>query len=150
MSHIPNQSQEIYKLAVGVFGAAPGIFYFNDINNALEAGMSLTNVYNALLASPAFQQPGIGFTTPTATNPQFVTAFLDRLLGPGTTNATAEGRAFAESFLLERLNAGLSRGEVMRIAIDALDAVNAPDPNFVNGRGDSIIRLTLRSGARKP
>jgi hypothetical protein len=127
---IPNQAREIYKIAVGMFGAAPGVFYFNDLNNALNAGMPLVAVYNALANDPQFHAQGFGFT-PGASNDQFVTAFLDQLLGPGTTNVTQAGRDFAQAFLVAQLNSGRSRGETMKIAIDALDAVNTSDPNFV-------------------
>ena len=128
MAHIPNQAREIYKLAVGMFGAAPGTFYFNEINQGLENGLSLVQYYNLLLNEPSFQT-SFGLT-PASSNEQFVDAFLDRLLGPGTTNVTQAGRDFAEAQLLARLNANVSRGEVMKIAIDALDAVNQSDPNF--------------------
>jgi hypothetical protein len=129
MSHIPNQSREIYKLAVGMFGAAPGRQYFNELNGALEAGMPLTAVYNVLVNSPGFRGDVVELR-PDIPNILFVEAFLDRLLGPGTTNVTLAGRDFAESFLLARLDAGESRGQVIKLAIDLLDNVGTGDPNF--------------------
>jgi hypothetical protein len=126
---IPNQSREIYKLAVGMFGAAPGRQYFDELNGAFEAGMSLTAVYDVLLNSPAFQAGGSGFR-PGAINESFIDAFLDRLFGPGVTNVTQAGRDFAKSFLLDRLAAGESRGQVMQFAIDLLDNFGTEDSNF--------------------
>ena len=45
LSHIPNQQREIYKIAVGLYAAAPGTSYFGELNNALEAGLSVGDVY---------------------------------------------------------------------------------------------------------
>jgi len=99
---IPNQSQEIYRLAVGMFGASPGTFYFNELNTGFNNGITLPQYYNLLLNDPAFSQGTFGLT-PGAPNTQFVSAFLDRLLGPGTQFVTQAGRDFAQTFLTAQL-----------------------------------------------
>src|SRR4051812_44347274 len=126
MSHVPDQAREIYKLAVGMFAAAPGTVYFISLNDALEAGMSLTDVYRALGENPAFQAQNLGFQ-PQAPNAQFANAFLDRVLG---SDVSAQGRTIAFSFVFDRLQAGLSRGEVIQMALDALDGVPVTNPDF--------------------
>jgi hypothetical protein len=126
---IPNQSQEIYRLAVGMFGASPGVFYFNELNGGLNSGITLVQYYNILLNDPAFSQ-GTFALTPAASNAAFVDAFLTRLLGPGTTFVTQAGRDFAQTFFTAQLNSGVSRGQMMLNAITALDNVNQADPNF--------------------
>src|SRR5689334_13469745 len=126
MPHIPNQQREIYKIAVGLYSAAPGTTYFTELNNALEAGIAVSGVYQALANAPSFQLQDPAFA-PQSTNAQFTTAFLQRLLG---TDVTPAGQSFAFNFVFDRLQAGVSRGEVMKIAIDALDAVPPTDPDF--------------------
>jgi hypothetical protein len=120
MAHMPEQQRKIYKLAVGMFGAVPGTRYFNELHGALEAGMPVNAMYSALVDSAAFQT-AFGFT-PAASDEQFAGTFRERLLGP---DATAAGNGFAQSFMLHMLNAGLSRGEMMKAAIDALDRVES-------------------------
>jgi hypothetical protein len=126
MSHILNQQREIYKIAVGLYGAAPGTSYFAELNGALEAGMTVGAVYQALANAPSFQLQDPGFA-PQSSNAQFTTTFLQRLLG---TDVTPAGQSFAFNFVSDRLQAGVSRGEVMHIAVDALDASPSTDPDF--------------------
>ena len=126
MSHIPNQQREIYKIAIGLYSAAPGASYFAELNGALEAGMTVSDVYQALANAPSFQLQDLAFA-PRSTNVQFTSAFVQRLLG---SDVTAAGQSFAFKFVFDRLQAGVSRGEVMKIAIDALDAVPGTDPDF--------------------
>jgi hypothetical protein len=118
--------REIYKIAVGMFGAVPGQLYFNELHAALDAGVPADQLYDSLAGSAAFQSGGFTFT-PSATNDQFASAFLARLLGNDVSPAA---KAFALDFVTERLEAGLSRGSVMKMAIDALDAVRHDDPDF--------------------
>jgi hypothetical protein len=120
------QQTQLYNLAVGMFNAAPGLTYIDALAQALNAGMSITQVYNQLSTLPEFQGQGFGFTD-AATNDQFAAAFVDKLLG-GTV--TAANRTIAINFVTAQLNAGQSRGQAMQTAINALDAIPSTDPNF--------------------
>jgi hypothetical protein len=120
------QQTQLYNLAVGMFNAAPGLTYIDALAEALNAGMSITQVYNELARKPEFQGQGFGFTD-AATNDQFAAAFVDKLLD-GTV--TAANRTIAINFVTAQLNAGQSRGQAMQTAINALDAIPSTDPNF--------------------
>ena len=99
MSHIPNQQREICKIAVGLYAAAPGTSYSAELNGALEAGMTVSGVYQALANAPSFQLQDPVFA-PQSTNAQFTTVFLQRLLGADVTPA---GQSFAFSFVFDLL-----------------------------------------------
>jgi hypothetical protein len=126
MASLTEQHRDIYKLAIGMYAAAPGVLYLSELNAALTAGMTVRDVYSALANAPSFQlqHPGFG---PQATNAQFADAFLDRVLG---TEVTSQTRQVAFSFITDRLAGGLTRGDVMKLAMDALDAVSVSDPDF--------------------
>jgi hypothetical protein len=120
------QQTELYKLAVGMFNAAPGLTYIDALAQAINAGMSITQIYNQLSTLPEFQGQGFGFTD-ASTNDQFAAAFIDKLLGSTVTSAN---RTIAINFVVAQLNAGQSRGQAMQTAITALDAIPSTDPNF--------------------
>jgi hypothetical protein len=88
--------------------------------------MTVSGVYQALANAPSFQLQDPAFS-PQSTNAQFTTAFLQRLLG---SDVMAAGQSFAFNFVFDRLQVGVSRGEVMKISIDALDAVPSTDVDF--------------------
>jgi hypothetical protein len=137
MAHI--MTREIYKLAIGMYAAAPGVHYFEELHSSLEAGMTLTDVYRTLARNASFQDQSFWFSE-LASDRQFTGAFLDRLLG---SEITAEGRTFAEDQVFDALSAGLSRGEVMQRAIDALDAVAHTDANFGQAAERFDNRITV-------
>src|SRR5215216_1488618 len=95
------QQTQLYNLAVGMFNAAPGLTYIDALAQALNAGMSITQVYNQLSTLPEFQGQGFGFTD-ASTNDQFAAAFVDKLLD-GTV--TAANRTIAINFVVAQLNA---------------------------------------------
>ena len=53
--------REIYKLVVGMFAAAPGVVYFDALHEAINDGFTLSQLYNALANTIAFQSGGPGF-----------------------------------------------------------------------------------------
>ena len=126
MSHIRDAGREIYKLAVGMYAAAPGVHYYEELYLSLEAGMTITDVYGAVSKTASFQEQTF-YLSDLASDGQFTRVFLDTLLGP---EVSAAGRAFAENEVLGALTAGMSRGEVMHRAIDALDATAYTDADF--------------------
>jgi hypothetical protein len=109
-----------------MFNAAPGLTYIDALAQAINAGMSITQIYNQLSTLPEFQGQGFGFTD-ASTNDQFAAAFIDKLLGSTVTSAN---RTIAINFVVAQLNAGQSRGQAMQTAITALDAIPSTDPNF--------------------
>jgi hypothetical protein len=128
------QQLEIYKLTVGMFGAAPGLVITDQLAEAIEAGVSITQIYNILANSPAFQAQGFGFTN-AATNEQFAAAFADKLLGSAGT-ATTE--PIVASFVLAQLNSGQSRGQAMQTTITALTSIPTTDATL--GAASALVQ----------
>ena len=120
------QQTQLYNLAVGMFNAAPGLTYIDALAGAINAGMSVTQIYNQLSTLPEFQNQGFGFTD-ASTNEQFAAAFIDKLVG---TTVTSANRTIAINFVVAQLNAGQTRGQAMQTAITTLDAIPTTDPNF--------------------
>jgi hypothetical protein len=141
MAITPAQLTDLYKLAVGMFDAAPGLTYVDAWTRSLEAGMTMTQVFEALASSPEFESLDFGFTR-AATNEQFAGALVEQLLG---STLTLANRSSGIGFVLAQLNSGLTRGQAIKTTIDALDATPASDPNF----GAAAQRLDNRVDAAK-
>jgi hypothetical protein len=126
MALTAQQQLDLYKLGVGAYQASPGIVYMNWFAGLIESGMTIADLWEFAAADPTFMQQDFGFTN-AATNEQFATAFVDNVTGD---TLSAENRDFAIDFITAALDGGLTRGQAMHLAIDALDAVPHDDPNF--------------------
>jgi hypothetical protein len=120
------QQTELYKLAVGMFEASPGLTYLEAWARALVSGMTMPEIYHALASSPEFESLDPAFAR-AATNEQFANAYVDQLLGNTVSPAN---RTVALKFVLGQVNNGVSRAEAIENAIEALDAISSTDPNF--------------------
>ena len=120
------QLNDLYKLAAGMFDASPGLTYVDAWARALDAGMTITQIYDALVTSPEFESVDPAFNR-AATNDQFANAYIDQLLGSTVSSAN---RTIALNFVLAQVNSGVSRAEAIKNAIEALDAIPGTDPNF--------------------
>jgi hypothetical protein len=120
------QQMQLYKLAVGMFDAAPGLTYIDAWALSLDSGMTISAIYHALTSSPEFESLDPGFAR-TATNEQFASAYVDQLLGNTVSPAN---RTIALNFVLGQVNNGVSRAEAIKNAIETLDAISGTDPNF--------------------
>ena len=127
------QQTDLYKLGVGVYDAAVGTHYMGLFGDLLEDGVSVGQIYEGLANDASFQTLNFGFSS-TATNLQFATAFVDQLTGgllsDGGTLSEVNHK-WATDFIEGLLEVpGTSRGVVMQVAIDALDALSHDDTNF--------------------
>jgi hypothetical protein len=120
------QLNDLYKLAVGMFDAAPGVTFIDAWAQSLTSGMTISDIYRALARSPEFESLDPAFAR-TTTNEQFANAYVDQLLG---NTVSAPNRAIALNFVLGRLNNGMSRAETIQNAVEVLDAIASTDPNF--------------------
>ncbi len=111
---------EILALVVGMFGAAPGNNYLNQLVSAWEAGQSVSSIANSLAKIPLFNQ-----TYPAAlTAAEFADRLVANLLGSEVTDAAA--KTWATNWVVGRLNAGVSRGDVILTAVQALTVTTNP------------------------
>ncbi|MES2626945.1 MAG: calcium-binding protein [Pseudomonadota bacterium] len=112
----PAARSEILALVVGMFGAAPGTNYLNQLVAAWEAGQSVSQIANSLAKIPLFNQ-----TYPTAfTSQEFADRLVANLLGSEVTDAAA--KTWATNWVVGKLNAGTSRSDVILTAVQALSS----------------------------
>jgi hypothetical protein len=105
---------EIEKLLVLMFNAAPGADYLAQVVGLYEAtGHNLQTVANALDDIPAFQSLHPNFQTAA----EFAADFLTPL---GLQNDT-----LAKSFVMDKFNAGVPKGEIMYEGLQALNSIGA-------------------------
>ena len=127
MALTEQQQTDLYKMAVGMFDAAPGTFYMDWLAGLIEnEGFTIDMIYESLAIDPSWQALNFGFTD-AATNEQFATAFVDQITGDTLSD---ENRDFAIDLVETLVNSGLTRAQAMHAAIDALDAVPHDDENF--------------------
>jgi S-layer protein len=118
MAMTAEQRTAIIKAVVGMFGAAPGATYLNELSP--YAGKT-TQLIHDLTTTTAFKTLYPTFLT----NQEFATKFLNNLLGSAVTDADA--KAWAINWMTSMLNTGASRGQVIAEALAALDAISSND-----------------------
>ena len=128
MALTEEQKTDLYKLGVGIYDAAIGTIYGVFLGGLLESGRSVDQLYESLSREQSFVAQSPGFAA-AATSTQFSTAFVDHATGD---TLSAQNRDWAIDFLAGLLDGGMSRGAVMHLAIDALDAVPHDNANFGN------------------
>ena len=117
---------ELIQLVVGIFGAAPGADVLADLEEAFDAGASLTDIAVSL-AENALVSGDLGIYPDFLPNAVFATNFVTDLIGD---EVSAENLQAAIDAVAGLLNAGSSRGEVMLIAITTIANVDPADANF--------------------
>jgi len=110
----PAARSEILGLIVGMFNAAPGNAYLNQFSTAYESGATISGIANTLAKLPIFN-----LTYPSSlTAPEFADKLVANLLGSEVTDAAA--KTWATTWVTGRLNAGMTRGDVILTAVQAL------------------------------
>lgn len=116
---------DIIKYVVGMFDAAPGSVYLNELVSFIEAGNSTAKLVDALTKTSIFTSSA--YYPAYLTNTEFATKFVNALVG----NAAADAeKQWAIDWMAGMLNAGKSRAEVIKTAIDALDSVKYDDAKW--------------------
>lgn len=112
----PTQQQQIVRLVVGMFNAAPGATYLDEIAAVFQAnGQNLSALATSLSATNAFHS----IYSSGMTSPNFATAFLTTLGLQGNTEAVA--------FITSKDTLGVeSRGQIILDAINALEGSTSP------------------------
>jgi hypothetical protein len=129
----PQQQENLTKLAVGMFGAAPGAVHLEDfaeyvaLVGAASPGVDpILSLANALTGTPVFQSSQL--FPAGMSDGDFATRFIDTLLGDAVADTAAVD--WATAWLQNLLAAGLSRGDVIYHATAALDAVPHGDATW--------------------
>src|SRR3954468_16935536 len=105
------EQTNIMRLVVGMFNAAPGAIYFDQIATFFESsGRNMTTLANALANTGAFHQ----LNTAGQTADQFADSFL--------TPFGLQNNAEARLFITSQVNAGVNKGQIELTAVNALAA----------------------------
>lgn len=132
MAVTATQQREFIKVGIGLYGAALGSTYLNLFAQVSEAGFSIGQIYEALMADPFSQQANLYPLY--LTNEQFAARLVSFATG-GTL--TGDAKSQAEALVLGKLNAApagqaitVTRGEAAKYFVDLLDAAVDTDPVF--------------------
>ena len=106
---------ELVALFIGMFNAAPGATNLNAMVSAYESGQTVLQIAKTLQNNPAFNT----VFPPLLTAQEFANKLANNLLG---TEVVAAAKTWATDWVVGRLNAGVSRAEVILIAVQTLRA----------------------------
>ena len=139
-----SQQRDIIKCVVGLYDAAPGADYLDQLAGFIASGNTIAQLYDVLANSPSFQQLNCGAFSSDLTNQQFAAAFVDTLVTyQNNCTLSPANLSTAIGFVEKLLNDGATRGAAMKTAIDTLAAIDHADPNF----GDAALLFDNRVDA---
>jgi hypothetical protein len=118
------QQQDLLKLGVGMFNASLG-GYIGDLAAAVApatgTGITTAQLYEILSNSSAFKTLNFAYSS-AATNAQFATYYANQTLG---TSVSAANVTVAATYLTSLLDGGMTRGAMMKTAVDFLSGAAA-------------------------
>lgn len=115
----------VLSLIVGMFDAAPGASYLDEFTNALIGGANQAALAKSLSQTDAFKQ----LYSEGGSADEFATSFINTVVGD---SASAENKAWAVDWATQKLNAGVSRSDVILQVVDALQKMSKDDANWGN------------------
>lgn len=132
------QQNDLFKLTVGLFNAAPGSFY-TEVEGILVGSQTPAAAAQVLINTAAFQAI---LPSNILTNTQFSTKFLDMLVGSTVSDAN---KAWAVAQMDAKLNNGETQGAVAWWAIDELSKVPTSNADW----GTAAATLTNKLDVAK-
>ena len=106
MALTTTQKTEAYQFFIVAFGAATGVEYMNQLNDAYNAGMTTKQIVNVYTTKPQFEALYPRFDT----NEQFAERLIENVVG---ASATAAAKTEAKADVAAALNAGWTKGDVV-------------------------------------
>lgn len=119
------QKTEAYQFFIVAFGAAPGVEYMNQLNDAYGAGMTTKQIVNVYATKPQFEAQYPRFLT----NEQFADKLINNVVGASATDAA---KVEAKADVAAALNAGWSKGDVVFQIFTNLAAKASTDAQWGN------------------
>ena len=122
MALTESQQTAILQLTQAMFNATPGTVYLEALGSQITAGRSLADLAQSLAGSAFFfgKNYAVDLTPET-----FADAFINDLIGD---NASAENKTLATDYIVSRMTAGATQGEVITEVTNILSAFPATDP----------------------
>ena len=106
MALTTTQKTEAYQFFIVAFGAATGVEYMNQLNDAYNAGMTTKQIVNVYTTKPQFEAQYPRFLS----NEQFADKLIENVVG---ASATAAAKAEAKADVTSSLTAGWTKGDVV-------------------------------------
>ncbi|MCA0326917.1 MAG: hypothetical protein LCH89_15140 [Proteobacteria bacterium] len=100
------QKKDAYQFFIVAFGAAPGVTYMNQLNDAYSAGMTTKQIVNVYTTKSQFQAIYPAFMS----NTDFAAKLVDNVVGSSATDAA---KTQAKADVVAALNAGWTRGDTI-------------------------------------
>lgn len=119
----PDQRDGILKVVVGLFDAAPGGIYLNDLAGAVQAGMTQQQLADFLSNHPIFINEVLGGRVTPADKVDLLMKNFGLTADNNPTSAGSQAKAYFET----KLNAGESIGKVVVDASTYLSGTVAPE-----------------------
>ena len=116
---------DLYRFFAVAFGAAPGVTYMGQLQEAADAGMSIKAIVNVFTTKPQFLE-----TYPASlTNQEYAQRLVDNVVG---TSATEASKAEAVADIVAALSppANWSRGDITFAIFNNLARKPANDPQW--------------------
>lgn len=122
MALTESQQTSILQLTQAMFNATPGAVYLEALGSQITAGQSLADLAQSLAGNTLFFGKDYAIDlTPEA----FSDAFINDLIGD---NASADNKTLAIDYVVSRMTAGATQGEVISEVTNILSAFPATDP----------------------
>jgi hypothetical protein len=100
------QKKDAYQFFIVAFGAAPGVTYMSQLNDAYGAGMTTKQIVNTYTTKSQF----LGIYPAFMSNADFAAKLVDNVVGSSATDAA---KTQAKADVVAALNAGWSRGDTI-------------------------------------
>lgn len=119
------QQKDAYQFFIIAFGAAPGVVYMDQLNDAYAAGMTTKQIVNVYTTKPQFTALYPNFLT----NKEFATSLVNNVV---KSSASAAAKAEAVADIEGALASGYSRGDVIFQVFSNLSKIPTTDAKWGN------------------
>jgi len=124
MALTENQQTSILQLAQAMFNAAPGAAYLKELASLITSGLSIASIGQALAGNKLF----IGKNYADDLTPEaFAAVFVTDLIGKHVSNSN---KTIAINYIVSRMTAGATQGEIIAEATNILSAFPSSDPDW--------------------
>lgn len=120
-----DQRYDVVRLIQAMFNCAPGKMYLDAFAGYVANGMTMNELANLLAQTDAFKLPQLYPSS--LDSQQFAVKLVDNLVG---TTAHLVNRTWLISVIVDRLDNGDSRGDVIWFLVSALKQIPVTDPDW--------------------
>lgn len=120
-----SQQLDAYRFFIVAFGAAPGVTFMNQLDQAYASGMTTQQIVNVYTTKPQFLAVYPTFIS----HEEFAANIVESVVG---NSATAAAKQFARDDIFNALSAGMSRGDVVYQIFNNLAQMPSTNTDWAN------------------